>query len=43
MAADAGDICYSIAVPVFNEEAVLPGRRSRTSLKKHAAARHEGT
>ena len=24
MAADACDICYSIVVPVFNEEAVLP-------------------
>jgi polyisoprenyl-phosphate glycosyltransferase len=24
MAADPGDICYSIVVPVFNEEAVLP-------------------
>jgi hypothetical protein len=24
MAADACDICYSIVVPVFNQEAVLP-------------------
>jgi hypothetical protein len=43
MAADACDICYNIVVPAFNEEAVLPDRGSGTSLKKHAAVRHEDT
>ena len=32
MAADAGDICYSIVVPVFNEEAVLPALLRRLDI-----------
>ena len=42
MAADPGDICYSIVVPVFNEEAVLPVLLRRLDLLLDGARRAGG-